>query len=115
MDAALRIVTRLPLQELWREDGFTTQERGRSLALEDVRGLLRLGRVQFVVVDLGYSPRWIPIQECYEFWKNDAQTHLASPNAELCLEDCPDGYFFIASEWSGRDAGAPIVVLEKCH
>lgn len=115
MDAALRIVTRLPLQELWREDGFTTPARGRWLAPEDIRGLLRLGRVQFVVVDLGHSPRWIPIQECYEFWKNDAQTHLASPDAELCLEDCPDGYFYIASEWSDRDAGAPIVVLEKSH
>lgn len=115
MDAALKIVTRLPLQELWREDGFTTRARDRPLSADDITSLLRLGRVQFVVVDVGVSPRWIPLQECYDFWKGDPQTHLVAPNANVHLEECPDGYFYFASEWSGRDAAAPIVVLEKHH
>jgi len=71
MDPKLRIITRLPLTELWRDDGFATATRGRSLTSEDVRRLLRLGPVQFVVADLGAAPQWIPKGECFHFWKNE--------------------------------------------
>ena len=47
------IVTHLPLQELWRDDGFSTTARDRSLTEEDVRSLLASGPVQIVVVDVG--------------------------------------------------------------
>src|SRR5215472_15259130 len=48
-DANLRIITRLPLTELWRDDGFSTVERGKSLNLEDIRQLLLKGR--FSIID----------------------------------------------------------------
>ena len=50
MDNAYKVVTHLPLAELWRDDGFT---RVRWLTAEDIAGLLRVGRVQFVVADVG--------------------------------------------------------------
>ena len=60
VDADLRIVTHLPLRELWRVDGFSTTTRGKSLTHEDVRQFLSLGPVQFVITDVGAAPRWIP-------------------------------------------------------
>jgi hypothetical protein len=113
MDAALKIVTRLPLRELWRYDGFTTTARARSLTKDDVHSLLRSGPVQFVVVDVGASPCWIELSECFQFWKSEAQPHFAE--ARGVLNKFPGGYCYFASQWDGGDREAPIVVLEKQH
>jgi hypothetical protein len=64
MDAALKIVTHLPLRELWRDDGLKTTARIRSLTEDDIRSLLRSGNIQFVVVNVGASPCWIQPNEC---------------------------------------------------
>ena len=114
MDATLKVVTQLPLTELWRDDGFTTTWRVRWLTADDITSLLRAGRVQFVVADVGVSPRWIPLGECYDFWKREAQPHLAAPESRASLDDFPDGYCYFASEWSSRD-GTPIIVCERHH
>jgi hypothetical protein len=114
MDAGLRIVTRLPLQELWRDDGFITSSRDRWLTDHDITSSLRAGPVQFVVVNVGESPCWIQIDDCYEFWKEEAKTHLAVPNQGAQLDGFPGSYCYFASEWQGG-AEHPIVVLEKHH
>jgi hypothetical protein len=114
MDAALRVVTRLPLQELWRDDGFITSSRGRWLSEHDIVASLRAGPVQFVVVDVGVSPRWIQISNCNQFWKEEVKTHLAAPNERAQLDRFPDSYCYFASEWRDKFEH-PIVVLEKQH
>jgi hypothetical protein len=114
MDAALKVVTQLPLTDLWREDGFTTSSRIRWVTADDIKTLLRTGCVQFVVADVGVSLHWIPFGECYDFWKSEAQPHLASPEVRASLADFPDGYCYFASEWRGHE-NAPIIVCEKHH
>jgi hypothetical protein len=114
MDTTLRIITRLPLEELWREDGFSSKARGACLSADDVRGLLRAGPVHFVVADGGKRPQWIPPRESYRYWKTEVQPHLASPDPRIYLEQFPDEYAYSATRW-GEDAGVPIVVLEKQH
>lgn len=114
MDANLRIVTHLPLRELWRDDGFSTTARGRSLTEDDVRQFVASGPVQFVVVDVGAAPRWIPASECFQFWKNEAKPHLVS-GAKASLDEFPGRYCYFASRWEGREPDMPIVVLEKQH
>jgi len=37
MNSKLKIITHLPLRELWRDDGLTLTERGRSLTGCDFR------------------------------------------------------------------------------
>jgi hypothetical protein len=88
--------------------------RIRSLTKDDIRSLLRCGPIQFVVVDVGSSPRWIQPSECFQFWTSEAQPHLAR-QARVILEGFPGGYCYSASEWDGGDPAAPIVVLEKQH
>ena len=114
MDAALRIVTHLPLQELWGDNGFTTTSRGRWLSHDDIAISLRAGPVQFVVVDIGVSPGWIPVNDCYEFWNREAKAHLAPPGETAQLDEFPDCYCYFASEWQ-TGTEHPIVVLEKHH
>ena len=113
MDARFRIVDRLPLRELWRDDGFLTTRRGRSLTDEDIRKFLASGLVQFVVADVGTALRWVPQSECFVFWRHEAKPHLAS-EATASLDKFPGGYCYFASQWEGEPA-APILVLEKHH
>jgi hypothetical protein len=115
MNTAHRIVTKLPLTEVWCQDGFTTTMRIRHLTAVDITSLLRVGRVQFVVADLGLPLHWVPVDECYDFWKTEVRLHLALPESRVVLEDFPDGYCYFAFEWSGRDDIAPIVVCERQH
>jgi hypothetical protein len=114
VDAKLRLVTRLPLQELWRDDGFKTTARGRALTEEAIRSMLRSAPIQFVVVDVGAVPRWIPLKDCFAFWKGEVERHLAG-EARVILDQFPGEYCYSASLWDGADAATPLVVLEKIH
>ncbi len=113
MDANLRVVTQLPLRELWRGDGFSTTARGKSLTHDDVRECLASGPVQFVIVDVGRAPRWIPTSECFDFWKQEAKPHLAS-GVKASVDQFPGAYCYFASKWEGETT-EPIVLLEKSH
>jgi len=114
MDTTLKVVTKLPLTDLWNEREIVHASRGRSLSQDDISGLLRLGPVQFVVASVGEKLRWIDPADCYEFWRNEAKPHLATPQAPTRLDDFPASYFFRASEWHTGHS-IPILVLEKSH
>lgn len=115
MNTAHRIVTKLPLTEVWHQDGFTTTMRIRHLTAVDIRSLLSVGQVQFVVADVGVPLHWVTVDECYNFWKTEVQVHLAAPESSIVLEDFSDAYCYFAFEWRSKDSTTPIVVCEKQH
>lgn len=114
MDPALRIVTHTPLTELWNSVGPLSAAKVRALDREDIAGLLRSAGVNFVVADCGHPLRWIPPTECYQFWKEEAKPRLAEPGKRFRLEDFPELYGYLASEWQ-TDSGEVAVLLEKHH
>jgi hypothetical protein len=113
MDAKLKIVTHLPLRQLWRDDGFSTTRRGGTLTREDIRRLLASGGVRFVVAEVGAALRWIPANECFDFWKHEAKPHLAAEGG-VSLDEFSGGYCYFASKWQSESTDQ-IVVLEKHH
>lgn len=115
MDVRLRIVTRLPLDELWRGDGKSSRSRGPLLSADDITALLKTAPVEFVVADVGSSLRWIELDECYQFWKSAAKSHVAMADRRWRLEDFPDHYFYVASQWSMPGNLYQIVLLERHH
>jgi len=109
VDPKLRIVTQLPLRGLWRDNSSIEAFRGGALSSSDIRELLRLGPVQFIVVDVGLKPRWIELGDCYRFWMDEVQHHLAEPDTR----DAKNGvYQYWAVEWHSQEVDNPIVVLE---
>jgi hypothetical protein len=62
-----RIVTKLPLVELWDEQGTLTGGRVRYLDQSNLAELLRTGPVHCVVADCGANLEWIPTQERFAF------------------------------------------------
>lgn len=117
MDPALRVVTQIPLAELWTASGTLRATRARWLGRDDVASLLRTGPVQFVIADGGQPLAWIPVGECYVQWKLDVRSHLVvDPNRPFDIYTFPEGYAYVASEWRTEEpTSSPIVLLEKHH
>lgn len=71
--------------------------------------------VEFYVADVGEPLLRIDVTKCYDFWKSEVVSHVVEePDAGFRLEDFPDEYAYIASEWSG-EIQTPIVLLERHH
>jgi hypothetical protein len=110
-----KLVTRIPLQELWRTGGIAVGPRRRTLNAQDIAQLLREGQIEFAVADVGRPLLWIDAHDCYDFWKADVRAHLAEPASRLILDSFPGGYCYIASEWEDAALGTSVVLLEKHH
>ncbi len=104
-----RVVTRLPLAELWNDAGSIGAAPVRDLTAADLRELLKGSPVRFVVANIAAPLRWVPVGDCFRFWKAEVQPQVADP-AGARLEEFPGGYCYFASEW-GPVKGSPIVVL----
>lgn len=117
MKASQRIVTQIPLTELWTERGPVQAARVRLLSRSDLVLLLHAQAVHFVVADAGRSLRWVPEAECFSFWQDEVRDHLvAQPEEPIHLDSYPGEYAYVASQWSAPAlTSRPIVLLERRH
>ncbi len=109
-----RITTVLPPKSLWNDDGLLSAQWEHDLSAAQLRELLRVGPVQFLVVDVGAKPLWVPEENCFAFWKGEVKPHLADPDQTAYKEQFADGYCYFAAKWR-IEGGSPIVVLQRCH
>ncbi|MES2792805.1 MAG: hypothetical protein V4719_24540 [Planctomycetota bacterium] len=117
MDNAARIVTRLPLTELWDENGTISAVKIRMLGVNDVAAKLRESKIQFVVADGGHSIVWTPLGECNDFWKKEVKSRIVEPTEAVkgfFIESFPGAYCYIAFEWFVVGM-PPVILLEKHH
>jgi hypothetical protein len=116
MDPKKRIVTSVPLNELWNNDGDVPSERGSMLNREEVRRLVQSGAVRFVVADPGLPLRWVSEAESRAFWKGEVRPHLVDePGLPFDIYHFPHGYAYIATEWRGPNPLEPLIVLLECY
>ena len=108
-----RIVTELPLNELWDETDTLPGERIRHLDGNLIRGLMGTGQVQFIVADCGAKLNWIPMPERFEFFKA-IRPQIADPMKPIQLDQFPNETAYTASEWRGR-SGECLILLEMNH
>jgi hypothetical protein len=111
-----RVVTQLPLDELWTDRGALRATRVCELSAAEIADLLRWGPIRFVVANGGLPLDWIPVEQRYEFWKSQVKMRLVDPAAErFRLEDFPGEYCYAASEWKADEVAEPIVLLSTFH
>jgi hypothetical protein len=108
-----RLVTRIPLTELWDEDGILADKRIRNLDQSALLELVQSGPVRFVVADPGLKLEWIPTERRFQFWKA-IKPQITDPGKRIRREDFPNQTFYTASEWRGR-SGECLILLEKHH
>ena len=113
MEHVKRVVTEIPLKEIWNHEGAIEAIRDRYLSANALKNMLKKFPVEFVIANVGDPLKSVPISMCYDFWKSEVKAHLVSnPEESFRLEDFPEEYAYLASEWSGEIQN-PIVLLEK--
>src|SRR5947208_1474977 len=108
-----KIVTSIPMTELWDASRMLEATKERYVGPGDIEALLRTGPIQFVVANVGDRLRWIDKENCFIFWKNELREHLHDEGRPY-LEDYPGAYFYFASEWH-LEYGERVILLEKHH
>ena len=117
MDYLKKIVTRLPLVELWNSLGLLPISRRDYLDAVAIKQRLRTGGVVFVVADVGSPLMWVMGLEAIRLWRKEVKSRLVQGSdlqAGFRLEASPGGYAYVASEWTGAGS-SPVIVLEKHH
>jgi hypothetical protein len=115
VDWSKKLVTSLPLTELWTDSGPSDAMRAGRLGNADVRELLRGQPLQFVIADTGKPLVWTPEEEGFAFWKREVQPHLLWANVERYeYQDYPGQYCYAATQWVCHD-GSVIILLEMYH
>jgi len=116
MQSNERIVARLPITELWDDQGPLKLLRKRAVGRDDLGNLLRRGPVRFVVADCGQPLEWVSVHDCYRFWKDEVKPHLVergSADGGFRLDVFPGAYCYVGAEWEGGPE--PVVLLERHH
>jgi len=108
-----RIVTKLPLTELWDEKGALPGERVGNVDQNLIRELMRRGPVRFIVANCGAKLNWIPMQEGFKFWKR-IRPQIAESSKPIDLRQFPNETAYIASQWRGS-TGECLILLETHH
>ena len=86
----------------------------RYLNKSDLKDSLKSEKVRFVVANVGYPPDWILVETCYEFWKSEVKDRCAENGNEIVLENYPDEYAHVASQWEDGSK-FPIILLQMHH
>lgn len=114
MDPDKRIVTVIPLEELWNSEGAVEAYRLGIMSRVEVTNLIKTSKVSFVVANVGQKLEWISTENCYEFWKSHIKDHVVEDLSEIEYDLNPKGFVFVASRWISNNK-FPIVTLEKYH
>jgi hypothetical protein len=81
------------------------------LTPDDFYEIVLEASVPLVVAESGKPLRWVDWSEYYTFFWRDAQPHIAT--SEASSPECfPDGYCYVASEWSAVEDGESVILLE---
>jgi kynurenine formamidase len=113
MDLQKRNVDKIPLEEIWNQSEIVSKVRLKYLTSEEIRSLLKQGKVQFVVANIGFPLDWIYADKSFDFFKTKLKNKIADEEANY-LEDFPRNDFFYASICKS-DGETPIVLLEMYH
>ena len=73
-----RVVTKMPLTEIWDDSGTLNGERIKYLDESTLRELVGSSCVQFIVAYPGLKLDWIPTEKRFEFWKT-IRPQIADP------------------------------------
>jgi hypothetical protein len=114
MDNNKKIVTQLPLTNLWTDKKNIFAKREKYLTASDIQETLKKYPVEFVVAIIGEKLNWISYDKSFDFWKTELKPHLADDINNINLDSYLNNYAYVASEWIS-EVKTHIILLEKYH
>lgn len=110
-----RVITRMPVEQLFTESGPTRHARGELLASATVDALLDSSRgYSLVEACIGSPLRWYPRGD-YGFWYHHARQRGAEPDNRRPLDDFPDSRCYFVSEWHDSERDDRVLLYEEHH
>jgi hypothetical protein len=114
MTQAQRIVTKIPLDELWTDSSTLAYERQEYLTERQVQELILQGDLALAEASCGLKLSWISPDSALEFFKKQIKGHVIDDPDRIILEEYEDHWCYLASLW--RDAeGQKLILLETYH
>lgn len=114
MDNDKKIVTQIPITNLWTDKENIFVKREKYLTADDIQMTIKKYPIEFVVANIGEKLNWISYDKSFEFWKSEIKPHLGDDINNINLDSYLENYAYIASEWTG-EIETPIILLEKYH
>jgi hypothetical protein len=110
-----RIVTRMPLVELWTHEGAPfPATRVRWLVSSEAHDLVKQRPdLDLVVARGGERIQWLYGDEKWTFWKEELKGRIADPEGPIYREDFEDELYYLVSEWAAPGIERPILLAEK--
>ncbi|RSK30166.1 hypothetical protein [Hymenobacter metallilatus] len=109
-----RIVTTIPLEQLWNEAEILPHERQEYLNEQEVQDLLKNGNVPIVLASCGLKLAWIAPLEALARFKREIKGHIVNNPDRFVLQDYEDDWCYLASLWNNT-LEERVLLLETYH
>jgi len=100
MDLSHKIIDKMPLVDLWRENTFLEAKRVKYLNQKAVSEILKNGPIRFVIANVGDKLIWIDLDECFKIYKTEIKEFIISDIDKIYLRTLKDEWGYIASLWA---------------
>jgi hypothetical protein len=107
-----KIIIKFPVNELFKSNDKLTCIK-RQLNKDEIIEIIKTQPIEFVIADIGLKLKWIEIQDCYNFWKQEISNNLAFEEL-INLDNFDNNYCFWASKWKYPNEEI-VILLEKLH
>lgn len=114
MTQAQRIVTKIPLDELWTDSEIVSYKRQEYLTERQVQELVFKGDIAVAEASCGLKLSWVSPNSAIEFYKKQIKGHIVNDPDRIILADYEDEWCYLASLWSSAD-GQKAILLETYH
>ena len=109
-----RIVTKIPLEELWTDSAILSHKRQEYLTEPQALDLILASKTPIVIADLGVKLSWIPSNDTLSAFKKLIKGHIVNDPDRIILEEYEGEWCYLASEWVNAE-GEKILLLERLH
>jgi hypothetical protein len=109
-----RIVTTIPLEQLWTEAEILSHERQEYLNEQEAQDLLQNGNVSILLASCGLKLIWITPPEALAKFKREIKGHIVNNPDSIVLQDYEDEWCYLASLWNNT-LEERILLLETYH
>ena len=109
-----KIITSMPISEIHDIPTNLIYHKVKHIDSQYIIDLIKKEKVKFVIANVGETLKWIDIENCYKFWKNEVKNHLANDLNKIDIEQFENNYCYIASEFETA-SNDYLILLEKFH
>ena len=109
-----RIVTKIPLEELWTDSAILSHKRQKYLTERQAFDLILASKTPIAIASCGLRLSWIQPNDTLNAFKQQIRGRIVNDPDRIVLEEYEEEWCYLASEWVNAEGGK-ILLLETFH